>query len=125
VPEALLPALCAAAARVRTGALAQPLDRLELWGGARLCCAAGDAVSALKDLQQALVIVATDLGISIESREFIAHVTLARSRARLPEAVARRFRPPLRIVARELVLAESGAAIAGRRYRRLGSWPLG
>jgi 2'-5' RNA ligase len=121
----LLPPLRAALSQQRLPAFEQVLTRLEFWDAGRLCCAAGETVAGLRTLRLALESAAAGAGLPIEAHELRAHVTLARARAGAPDRGPRPLAAPVLLAASSVVLAQSGGAGAGPRYRPLAAWPLG
>lgn len=125
VPEARLPALFAAAAIVRARPLALRFDALECWQGGRICVAVAAPNAAAQALHRQLRALAQGLGLAVERRPFVPHITLARNLSRPLAAGLRRPLSPVRVSATHFCLAESRATPAGKsRYTVLRSWPL-
>ncbi len=124
VPEARLPALCAAAARVRARPLSLRFNALECWQGGRICAAVAVPNAAAEALHRQLRALAEGLGVVLERRPFVPHITLARHLPRSLVAGLRRL-SPVPVSAARFCLAESRPARTGSsRYAVLHSWPL-
>jgi 2'-5' RNA ligase len=116
-----IPAICAAAARVRTpgGPLRVPLDQLDVWPRPGvLCLAPAHAPLALRQFVYALQQALLPLGLLEAPREFRPHLTLMRDfREPLPESCSP---PNFHLLAEHFSLFESHQG----RYRSLADWPL-
>lgn len=126
VPPALLPPLQAMAGEAAqqwaaTSVLA--VDTLGHWPAKKLTFAGLQQVpAALPALAAALSEGARDLGISLENRRFLPHVTLCRSAKKAPDAV--KF-TPLCWPVQEFRLVRSRLSSLGADYETLACWPLG
>lgn len=119
-----LPALLAAAGRVRGPAFALGLDRLAYWAHNRILWAGGGTPPSLArlvgDLQRELA--AAGFAVDGADRPFVPHVTLVR---RLPAAPASLPSPELAawpVTAFRLVRSQRAAA--GADYATLAEFPL-
>lgn len=117
-----LPELERVADEVRSPGLEFGIDTLGYWRHNRIVWAGSGAVSPLLvRLVQALGAAVASLGIKVEARPYVPHVTLVRNAEKPP---AMRAFPSLAWLAREFVLVESVPAGAGVRYEVRRSWPL-
>lgn len=121
VDSAQLPALCAAVDQIKRPAapLRVLLDQLQVWPRAEaLVLQASDAPPALRQLVYALEQAALGLGIARSSREYRAHLTLARDfQGQVPEASVP---ADFYLSARHFTLYESRKG----RYLPLAQWSL-
>ncbi|MGV8844790.1 MAG: RNA 2',3'-cyclic phosphodiesterase [Pseudomonas sp.] len=116
-----IPAICAAAANVRTPGepLTVPLNRLDVWRrSAVLLLASEQEPLALRQFVYALQQALLPLGFVDAPREFRAHLTLMRDyREPVPES---NTPPCFHLRAERFCLFESHQG----RYRQLAEWPL-
>lgn len=121
IAVAQIPAICAAAARVRTPSepLMVPLDRLDVWRSAGILVLAPEhAPLALRQFVYALQQALLPLGLLESTREFRPHLTLLRHyREPVPESTAP---ANVHLVAEHFSLFESHKG----HYRSLADWPL-
>ncbi len=125
VDNALLPALCAGAARLRLPAFSLCLDLPGWFARPRVAwLAPSHYPPALLQLAAALNGLADALALPAERRPYHAHVTLYRKLPpRPPPALQVTARPiPLQVSA--FSLYESCSSLKGVRYVALASWPL-
>ena len=126
VPEARLPALRAGAAALRGRPLMLRFDALEYWQGGRVCALVAAPSATAQALHRQLRALAQGLGLAVERRPLVPHVTLARNLRRRPARALSGSLAPLRIRAAQFCLAESLAAPrGGSRYIVRDRWPLG
>lgn len=136
VPEARLPELCAAAARVRGEPFSLTIDRLGFWPHNHLlwagCPVPVAPLGELFDrLGQALGLAGFKGGETGQDgkkgRDFVPHITLVR---RVPAATAPSETRPLPLVGAlpwdcaRFVLVRSTLSAAGSDYRIIGEFPL-
>lgn len=126
IPEARLPELIAAAARVRGQAFTLELDRLGYWRHNHLrwagCTAPPPALSELAGKLRG-VLRAANFAVDRETSEFFPHITLLRKCTRA--AAAQVLEPPLCWPADEFVLVRSRLDAEGANYERLQTFRLG
>jgi len=123
VPEARLDAVHAVGASVHAAPTALTLTRVEHWPRPRLLCALpapgpGPLAALVASLRDALA----EARLPVETRPFLAHVTLVRKVGRAWPAAA--LPEPLPWPAERLVLVRSESTDGGVRYRELAGWPL-
>lgn len=87
-----------------------------VWAGAKRC------PSAIVALVAALSANVAGLGIAVDDRPYVPHVTLVRNARGAPKQL---LMAPLVWRARELVLVESVSGAGGSRYEVIAKWPFG
>jgi len=97
-------------------------DQLTSWSNARiLCLTSTKQPQQIIDLVEQLKIVIGQHGVQLDSRPYIAHVTLARNARPNPTIMLK----PISYHAINFCLVESVSTADGVDYRVLESWPLG
>lgn len=122
VPEARLPALVDAAARVVPDAFDVVLDRIGWWPRNRILWLGCSSMPILlQRLRESLNQELASAGFSSEQFPYHPHVTLIRQAncAELPSPDM-----SLRWRVQEFTLVESKLQVSGARYRVLARWPL-
>jgi 2'-5' RNA ligase len=124
-----LPALCEAAARVRSRGVSIHFDALEFWPKPKIVCAtaseqcAASASALARTLSDAVV----EAGFTPDIKPFRAHLTLAR-KVRVAQAAALAFpqslSPGFVVRCSEFALMESRRGEAGSIYSVVARWPL-
>ncbi len=112
VDELLLPAIEEQVKGISAPGFTLLFDRLEYWRRPGIVCLTCKPVPAAEQLVQELSAVCTGLGMTLDDREFRAHVTLARHVRGKPEVAME----PLPWSARALVLVESQTRPEGGQY---------
>lgn len=120
VPQACIPPLTALAGGLPFAPCELSLQRLECWPRAQVLCLTATPPPALLDLVSGLNTVAGQLGLPVEHRPFLPHLTLARRvRRRLPPQAITPLAWPLR----DFCLVESRLNTTGSSYTVLQRWP--
>jgi 2'-5' RNA ligase len=124
-----LPALMAAAARVRNRGVSVAFDVLEHWPRPRIICATGPEAGSTpaSALARALGDEVVAAGFSPDIKPFRAHLTLARKvRADQAKSLAlpRALQPGFVVHAERFALMESRRGEGGSIYSVVESWPL-
>ena len=135
VPEALLPALQAGAARLRAPGFALRLQRLRYWEETGVLALLGDCPPAAAALAAALRSLSRELGLAPDDKPLRPHITLVRGlRAGTRQGVRAAGEQPADGTALDITLQAGGFDLAeslvhvaapAARYRRLAGWPLG
>lgn len=116
-PEDDIPALQAAAARVRCPCIDLKLARIDYWKRPKIMClSAGFVPNELPDLVRELEKAAAKFGFVPEKREFRPHMTIAR-KARCFEAIT--LAQPVELRWSGFRLIESVSAPSGVQYKPL------
>ena len=98
------------------------LDRVEVWGRAKLLCLTTSSTPAVAtELAEKLRNSLRDEALAISEHEFRPHVTLARD---LPRRRPSEPIKPLRMKVNAFVLVESRPGPAGSQYSAIARWPL-
>lgn len=130
VPEARLPELSAAAAKVRVESFGIVIDRLGFWSHNHLLwagCRQPEAPLGELAGQLRLVLARAGFRVGGEGRDFVPHVTLVRH---MPDAGAPSERRPLPPIApllwrcERFVLVRSTLSASGSTYRVIDAFPL-
>jgi len=126
VAEEQLPALRAAASRVRGRFVMLRFDALDVWEKPEILCATAHESDAARDLSVALMEATSTAGFAPDRKPFRAHLTLAR---KVRRHVARNFEWPLALApmtvhCERFVLMESRLGDAGSAYSVVDSWAL-
>lgn len=136
VPDAEVPAVCELAPDLACpGALRLACAELVFLPGAArarvLSVGLGGDLAALMRFQSDMEMACRQLGYAAEMRPYAAHITLARLRQRIPEALlqelerqATRMLPGPEFVVRHVALMQSIQDRGGVLYTPLAHWPL-
>jgi 2'-5' RNA ligase len=120
VPRERLPALRAAAGRVRHSPLTIEFDRVEHWRRPQVVCLVASRVPAgLAALVTQLRAALVEEGFTPDARPFCPHVTLARKVRAAADSV---LEPPFVWQSRGFALVRSATDPAGSRYEPLCWW---
>ena len=119
-PEADLEAIRQLAADIVSPGFELVLNRLITLGKGFVCLAPTEAPPALLHLAASLAERLAALGLVLDSRPYLPHMTLTRQAATRVRGAAARFSWK----AERFVLYQSQNTPDGVRYRELGSWPL-
>ncbi|WP_312373299.1 RNA 2',3'-cyclic phosphodiesterase [Stutzerimonas nitrititolerans] len=119
-PAARLDALRHLAAGVTSDSFELTLNRLITLGKGFVCLAPSEAPPALLQLGGSLAERLGALGIVLDSRPYLPHMTLARQAPTQAQGAAATFGWK----AERFVLYQSQNTTNGVRYSELGSWPL-
>jgi 2'-5' RNA ligase len=124
-----LPALRAAASRVRARRVSLEFDVLEYWPAPGIICAtaSGERVALAAALAAALGDELIAAGFSPDIKPFRPHLTLARKVSATQAgsmALPRPFQPGFVVRATEFVLMDSRRGEQGSIYSARDSWPL-
>jgi 2'-5' RNA ligase len=118
-----LDAVKRAAEAILSPSLELTLDRIEYWRTPTLLCLVPTAsCSTLQRLAENLAGQLKAAGFKLEERPYLAHLTLARKAARLPENVV--LEKPFIWRSDSFVLVESRQGKLGSCYTVIHSWPL-
>jgi 2'-5' RNA ligase len=110
----------AAAAGIAVAPFTVTLDRVEYWKHNRIVWAGGQS-EPLAALASSLQAGLRAVGFQLETRPFVAHMTLLRdARCAAPPALV----APISWPVREFTLVESKLPKAGPKYEIVGRWPL-
>jgi RNA 2',3'-cyclic 3'-phosphodiesterase len=129
VAKEKLPALCEAAARVRSRGVSLAFDTLEYWPKPKIICATApeQGASAASALARALSDAVIEAGFSPDIKPFRAHLTLAR-KIRAAQATAlslpQFLQPGFVVRCAEFALMESRRGETGSIYSVVARWPL-
>lgn len=120
VPLECIAPLTAQAACLRFEPCELSLQRLECWPRAQVLCLTAQPPPSLLDLVSGLNEAAGQLGLPVERRPFLPHLTLARQvRRRMPPQTIPALVWPLR----DFCLVESRLHAMGSSYAVLRRWP--
>jgi 2'-5' RNA ligase len=118
----LVPALARMARATPGEPVALVLDTVEYWRHNRIVWAGATLCPApLRDLASRLAEGASRLGLPIEAREYVPHITLLRKAERAP---AQKGFDTIAWRASEFALMRSVKRPGGVAYEAIGSWPL-
>ena len=126
VPDSLLMALQAGAARLHAPAFTLHFDRVRYWKQARVLALLGDCPPAAAALSAALRALGRELGLAPEDKPLRPHITLVRGLRASAWHGRRESALELVLPATRFDLAESiePAVAPAARYRSLAAWPL-
>ncbi|MBU2013331.1 MAG: RNA 2',3'-cyclic phosphodiesterase [Gammaproteobacteria bacterium] len=119
-PKDHLDALLQMAATVQTDSFSLTLDRLTTIGKGFICLQPSNTNPALLQLVEALSERLAALGVVLDCRPFLPHLTLSRQARSRPQQPA----PDFTWHVDRFVLYRSRNTEDGVRYDELGSWPL-
>ena len=126
VADEQLPALRAAASRVRGRIVTLRFDALDVWEKPEILCATAGESESARDLSAALMEATSAAGFAPDRKPFRAHLTLAR---KVRQRIARNFEwpralAPVSLHCERFVLMESRRGEAGSAYSVVDSWAL-
>ncbi|HWG75900.1 MAG TPA: RNA 2',3'-cyclic phosphodiesterase [Steroidobacteraceae bacterium] len=126
VPEPLLPALQASAARLHAPAFVLRFERLRYWRQAGVLALMADCPPAARALAAALRALSRERGLSPDDKPLQPHITLVRGLRSVSCPGPRESSHELLLAATRFELAESREQVAApaARYRSLAAWPL-
>lgn len=124
VERARLPALLEMAAGIRVPRFEVRFDRFDCWRHNRVAhLGASQVPPRLLELVRQLEAGSRQLGLGVERRPYVPHITLLRHADCAPE-MTNPAPPELRWLARDWVLVSSSLRSGGALYEQLGRWPL-
>lgn len=126
VPEPLLAALQAGAARLCAPAFELRFERLHYWKQPGVLALLGDCPPAAAALATALRTLGGELGLAPDDKPLRPHITLVRGLRGASGQGVRNVALALRLAATRFELAESRETVAApaARYHVLAGWPL-
>lgn len=124
VDQSGLPALQEMAAEIRVPRFEAVFDRFDCWRHNRVAHLGARRIPPeLQELVRRLETGARQLGLPVEQRPYVPHITLLRH-ADCAQEMTNPASPEVRWLARDWVLVSSSLRSGGALYEQMGRWPL-
>ena len=120
-PAAMVPDLCASMVAIDVAPFSLSLDAVGCWRKTGIASLnASRSVAPLVTLRERIVQALATLGVVIDARAYVPHVTLAR---RIESVVTRQLAAPIEWHVRSFALVASTLDAAGAKYELQHTWP--